>query len=142
MPDLHPIVFYTILPAGSWAGTKAPVLWLKHMLWKEVGTFQGKASLLYADLIHTGPEPNTVRGGGVWMSGGGIASDGQGSIFFGTGNGYASQLDTIPVPGRQPPSALEEAAVHMKVNDDGTLDVVDFFMPWEKKQLDGADKGE
>lgn len=88
-----------------------------------------------------GPEPNTVPGGGVWMSGGGIASDNKGSMFFATGNGYASQLSTTPVPGRQPPTALEEAAVNMKINSDGTLTVVDFFMPWEKTQLDGADKG-
>ncbi|MCJ1427052.1 hypothetical protein MMC29_004955 [Sticta canariensis] len=87
-----------------------------------------------------GPEPNTVKGGGVWMSGGGLASDDKGSMFFATGNGYASQLSTTPVPGRQPPTSLEEAAVNMKINSDGTLTVVDFFMPWEKTQLDGADK--
>ncbi|KAF2402400.1 WSC-domain-containing protein [Trichodelitschia bisporula] len=87
-----------------------------------------------------GPEPNTVKGGGVWMSGGGISYDGAGSLFFATGNGYASQLAGIPVPGRQPPSALEEAAVNAKINSDGTLSVIDFFMPWEKQQLDGADK--
>lgn len=88
-----------------------------------------------------GPEANTVKGGGVWMSGGGLASDDQGSMFFATGNGYASQLHGVSVPGHQPPSALEEAAVHMRIGDDGTLNVVDFFMPWEKTQLDGADKG-
>lgn len=87
-----------------------------------------------------GPEPNTVPGGGVWMSGGGLATDNQGSMYFSTGNGYASQLHGTPVPGRQPPTSLEEAAVNMKINDDGTLTVVDFFMPWEKEQLDGADK--
>ena len=87
------------------------------------------------------PVPNTTPGGGVWMSGGGLAYDGV-SIFFASGNGYASQLSTTPVPGRQPPSALEEAAVNMKINDDGSLNVVDFFMPFEKVQLDGADKGE
>ena len=41
---------------------------------------------------------------------------------------YASQLSTIPVPGRQPPTALEEAAVHMAINSDGSLDVIDFCM--------------
>ena len=87
-----------------------------------------------------GKEPNTVPGGGVWMSGGGLASDGKGSMYFATGNGYASQLSGTPVPGRQPPTALEEAAVNMKINDDGSLSIVDFFMPWEKVQLDGADK--
>jgi WSC domain len=81
-----------------------------------------------------------VPGAGVWMSGGGLASDGKGSMFFATGNGFASQLDNVPVSGRNPPTALEEAAVHMTINGDGTLTVVDFFMPWEKKALDGADK--
>ena len=88
-----------------------------------------------------GPEPNNVPGAGVWMSGGGIATDGKGSMYFATGNGYASQLGGTPVPGRQPPTSLEEAAVNMKLNDDGSVSVVDFFMPWEKVQLDGADKG-
>ncbi|KAJ4522840.1 hypothetical protein HRR78_000328 [Exophiala dermatitidis] len=81
-----------------------------------------------------------IPGAGVWMSGGGLATDGKGSMFFATGNGYASQLDGIPVNGRNPPTSLEEAAVHMAINEDGSLTVVDFFMPWEKTQLDGADK--
>ena len=84
---------------------------------------------------------NTVPGAGVWMSGGGLASDDQGSMFFATGNGYASQLSTVPVRGRDPPTSLEEAAVHMTINGDGSLSsVVDFFMPYEKQALDGADK--
>ncbi|KJR85010.1 uncharacterized protein SPSK_11004 [Sporothrix schenckii 1099-18] len=84
--------------------------------------------------------PNTTPGGGIWMSGGGLASDDQGSLFFGTGNGFASQLSTIPVAGRNPPTSLEEAAVHMTLNDDGSVTLVDFFMPQEKQALDGADK--
>jgi hypothetical protein len=84
--------------------------------------------------------PNTVPGAGVWMSGGGIASDGQGSMWFASGNGYASQLNGVPLSGRQPPTSLEEAAVHATIASDGSLDVVDFFMPFEKVQLDGADK--
>jgi hypothetical protein len=84
--------------------------------------------------------PNTTPGAGVWMSGGGLASDDAGSLFFASGNGYASQLSTIPVNGRNPPTSLEEAAVHMTINDDGSLSIVDFFMPWEKTQLDGADR--
>ncbi|CAK7566564.1 MAG: hypothetical protein SEPTF4163_004511 [Sporothrix epigloea] len=84
--------------------------------------------------------PNTTPGGGIWMSGGGLASDDRGSLFFGTGNGYASQLSTVPVLGRDPPTSLEEAAVHMTLNDDGSVTVVDFFMPQEKQALDGADK--
>lgn len=84
--------------------------------------------------------PNDVKGGGVWMSGGGLASDDAGSMFFATGNGYASQLSTIPVSGFQPPTSMEEAACHMTINSDGTLSLMDFFMPYEKQELDGADK--
>lgn len=86
-----------------------------------------------------GVGPQTA-GGGVWMSGGGLASNGVDSIYFSTGNGRAGQLDQSPVSGRQPPTSLEEAAVKAVVNPDGTIRPVDFFMPWEKVQLDGADK--
>ncbi|KAI8655642.1 hypothetical protein NCS55_01216900 [Fusarium keratoplasticum] len=84
--------------------------------------------------------PNTIQGAGVWMSGGGLASDNAGSMYFASGNGYASQLSTIPVNGFTPPTAMEQAAVHMSINDDGSLSVIDFFMPYEKQELDGADK--
>lgn len=91
--------------------------------------------------VTQGPDvPETTRGAGIWMSGGGLASDDAGSIWFGTGNGYASQLATIPVNGFDPPTAMEEAAVRMTQNADGTLSIVNFFMPWEKQALDGADK--
>lgn len=84
--------------------------------------------------------PSDVKGGGIWMSGGGIASDDKGSIFLATGNGYASQLADVPVKGFNPPTSLEEAALHMTINADGSLRLIDFFMPWEKRALDGADK--
>ena len=77
--------------------------------------------------------PNTTPGGG-------LTSDDAGLIFFATGNGFASQLSTIPVNGHNPPTSLEEAAVHMTINDDGSLTIIGFFMPWEKTQLDGADR--
>lgn len=86
------------------------------------------------------PVDSQTQVAGIWMSGGGLASDDKGSMFFATGNGHASQLSTIPVNGKNPPSALEEAAVHMSINPDGTLTAVDFFMPWEKPKLDGDDR--
>lgn len=79
------------------------------------------------------------EGAGIWMAGGGLAADDAGSIFFATGNGYASQLSNVPVNGREPPTALEQAVVHMSQQDDGTLEVVDFFMPWDKQRLDEGD---
>lgn len=80
------------------------------------------------------------KGGGIWMSGGGLASDNPGRMFFATGNGYASQLADDPVPGRQPPTSLEEAVVNMAINSDGSITPTDFFIPWEKRDLDGMDK--
>jgi hypothetical protein len=46
-------------------------------------------------------------------------------------------LHDEPVPGRQPPTALEEAVVNMAISETGSLTPVDFFMPWEKQDLDG-----
>ncbi|KAK7958461.1 wsc domain-containing protein [Apiospora saccharicola] len=104
-----------------------------------LGWNKDTGALVEAFAMEGGPEPNTVPGGGVWMSGGGLAYD-SGSMYFATGNGYASQLKGTPVQGRNPPTALEEAAVNAKINDDGTITPIDFFMPWEKTDLDGADK--
>jgi hypothetical protein len=107
-----------------------------------IGYHKTTGKIVEAFATEGGPEPNTVKGGGVWMSGGGLSYDGRGSMYFSTGNGYASQLKATgnSVPGRSPPSALEEAVVNAKINDDGTISVIDFFMPWDKVQLDGADK--
>ncbi|KAG0636289.1 hypothetical protein HOY80DRAFT_891585 [Tuber brumale] len=89
--------------------------------------------------------PEDKKGGGIWMSGGGLAQDSRKFHFVrlyysDSFHRYASQLSTIPVPGRQPPTALEEAAVHMAINSDGTLDVIDFCMFHSRQALDGADK--
>lgn len=107
-----------------------------------IGFNKNTGAIVEVYAMEGGPEPNTVRGGGVWMSGGGISFDNAGSMFFATGNGYAGQLPATgsPVQGRYPPTALEEAAVKATINSDGTITVMDFFMPWEKTQLDGADK--
>lgn len=107
-----------------------------------IGFHRTTGAIVEAFAMQGGPEPITVEGGGVWMSGGGLAYDGKGSMFFSTGNGYASQLpaEGRSVQGRNPPTALEEAVVNMKIADNGTINPVDFFMPWEKTQLDGADK--
>ncbi|KAJ6258332.1 hypothetical protein Dda_6372 [Drechslerella dactyloides] len=105
-----------------------------------VGWDKSSGRVVESYAMQGGPESIDVRGGGIWMSGGGISSDDRGSMWFATGNGYASQLKGSPVPGRQPPSALEEAAVHASIQGDGSVRIVDFFMPYEKEILDGADQ--
>ncbi|KAJ4985819.1 fungistatic metabolite [Stagonosporopsis vannaccii] len=107
-----------------------------------LGFHKSTGAVAEAYSMQGGLEPNTIAGGGIWMSGGGLAYDGVSSMFFSTGNGWASQLPATghPVAGPNVPTALEEAVVHMNLNSDGTISPVDFFMPWEKVQLDGADK--
>jgi hypothetical protein len=119
--------------------------WASHCVkWNFTGAVIGfhrtTGVVVEAWAMEGGPEPNTIPGAGVWMSGGGLAYDGKGSMFLASGNGYASHLSATgnSLPGRQPPTSLEEAAVNFAIGPDGKLTPVDFFMPWEKTQLDGA----
>lgn len=102
----------------------------------------GKATGALVEQLATGGAgvPNTVPGAGVWMSSSSIASDDQGSMWFASGNGHVSQLNGVPPSGCQPPTSLEEATIHATIASDGSLNVVDFLMPFEKVQLGGADK--
>ncbi|KAF8464887.1 WSC domain-containing protein [Kalaharituber pfeilii] len=104
-----------------------------------IGWNKGSGEIVAKYAMEGGHETNGI-GGGIWMSGGGLASDNPGRMFFATGNGYASQLADDPIPGRSPPTALEEAVVNMVINGDGSVTPVDFFMPWEKRDLDAMDK--
>ena len=62
---------------------------------------------------------------GIWQSGSGLMSDGQGRIFLTTGNG------TAPAPNRgdKPPLDLGDSVVRLGMQPNGTLDAVEFFSP-------------
>ena len=79
------------------------------------------------------PDP----GAGIWMSGGGLVSDGSGQILFATGNGASN--GSGPIPGKTPPSDLGEAVVRVAVQPDGSLKAVDFFSPYDAATLDQSD---
>jgi hypothetical protein len=68
------------------------------------------------------------RGNGVWMSGGGLAADSKGNIFFATGNGTWNGTtdygDSIVKLG--PPSG-------------GSFPVLDYFTPYNQSSLGGGD---
>ncbi|KUN86206.1 choice-of-anchor D domain-containing protein [Streptomyces griseoruber] len=72
---------------------------------------------------------------GIWMSGGGLVSDGPGRILFSTGNG----ISPAPGPGSRPPGQLAEAVVRIGVNSDGTMSAQDFFSPVNAPTLDQND---
>ena len=56
----------------------------------------GKLTTMWTDMSEAGGD-----GGGIWMSGGGLVSDGSGQILFATGNGTSN---TTPTPGDTPPA--------------------------------------
>ncbi|MEU6142957.1 choice-of-anchor D domain-containing protein [Streptomyces sp. NPDC047081] len=72
---------------------------------------------------------------GIWMSGGGLVSDGPGQILFSTGNG----VSPAPGPGSRPPGQLAESVVRLGVNSDGTMSAQDYFSPSNASTLDQND---
>ncbi|NUU30154.1 choice-of-anchor D domain-containing protein [Arthrobacter sp. C9C5] len=78
---------------------------------------------------------NSNAEGGIWQSGGGLVSDGSGSILFATGNGISPK----PGPGKTPPATLAESVVRLKVGSDGHLKPTDFFSPANNSKLDQDD---
>jgi Abnormal spindle-like microcephaly-assoc'd, ASPM-SPD-2-Hydin/PQQ-like domain len=73
---------------------------------------------------------------GIWQSGGGIMSDGPGSIFVASGNGVSPAAG----PGTSPPGHLAESVIHLSVDSGtGAMTARDFFSPANAPKLDAAD---
>jgi iron transport multicopper oxidase len=67
-------------------------------------------------------------GGGIWQAGGGLVSDGSGSIIVATGNGGDPGSK---IPGSNPPADLADSVVRLRAQSDGTLQATDFFAPYD-----------
>jgi hypothetical protein len=78
----------------------------------------------------------TAEGAGIWQSGAGLTSDGEGRILLSTGNGGAP---TTPALGTEPPENLGESVVQLQVQSDDSLKAVDFFAPFDAASLDTWD---
>ncbi|MCG6497923.1 PQQ-binding-like beta-propeller repeat protein [Kitasatospora sp. A2-31] len=79
------------------------------------------------------------QNGGVWMSGGGLVSDGSGRIFIATGNGAGEGSSPPKGPGDKPQGHFADSVVRLGVNSDGSLAPKDFFSPSNNRQLDHDD---
>ena len=99
-----------------------------------VNASTGAITALWAD--HEGNSAAT-SGGGIWMSGGGLASDGNGQILLSIGNALT------PNPGvydrNNPPAELSNAVVRLTVGGNGKLSLNDFFVPQNEQALDTND---
>ncbi len=78
----------------------------------------------------------TENGAGIWQSGAGLTSDGEGRILLSTGNGGAP---STPAPGTSPPTNLGESVVQLEVQPNSSLKAVDFFAPFDAASLDTWD---
>ncbi|MER5635502.1 PQQ-binding-like beta-propeller repeat protein [Kitasatospora sp. NPDC002227] len=79
------------------------------------------------------------QNGGVWMSGGGLVSDGPGRIFIATGNGAGDGSSPAKGPGSSPKGHFADSVVRLGVGSDGSLSPQDFFSPSNDRQLDHSD---
>jgi hypothetical protein len=72
--------------------------------------------------------PNGVNSG-VWMSGGGLAADAGGNIYFATGNGTWNG-----------PSDLGDSIIKLGPPSGGSFPLVDYFTPWNQATLSNNDE--
>lgn len=79
-----------------------------------------------------------VKSSHGWLSGGGLTSDDTGSIFCATNNGYKPAFSTTASKDLDPRTSMAEAAMHMTMNGNGSLSLVDFLTPYDKQGLDSA----
>jgi hypothetical protein len=94
----------------------------------------GKLTTMWTD------EANGNFGAGIWMSGGGLVSDGPGTILFTSGNGInTGSTPGGSIPGDTPPTSLGESVVRLNVQSNGSLKAVDFFAPYDAPSLDTND---
>jgi WSC domain len=78
--------------------------------------------------------------GGIWMSGMGLASDGN-RLFFVTGNGNGHENQGVPASGSSGCQTLGEAAVSMLVDPStGVVSQADYFQPYDYQNMDGGDQ--
>jgi len=84
------------------------------------------ATLAQEAVFNTSPNG---RAGGVWMSGGGIAADGLGNVYFATGNGnWNGSTD------------FGDSIVKLGPPTQGRFPVLDYFTPYNQATLDSDDE--
>ncbi len=78
-------------------------------------------------------------GGGIWMSGGALATDGS-SVWFATGNAAGNSLGNFPTFGQNVPQAVGQSVMKLSVGGNGTLRATDFFVPFDYVTSNAADQ--
>ncbi len=90
----------------------------------------GHIATLWTD--EAGTADPMARGAGIWQSGGGLVSDGNGQIVFSTSNGVPPANGIAGTVGS---TNLGQSAVRLTVQPNGTLKNTDFFSPYDADSL-------
>ncbi|GAA1986580.1 hypothetical protein [Catenulispora subtropica] len=98
-----------------------------------VDTKSASISTLWTSSMESPDNPKI--GAGIWVSGGGLMSDGDGTIIVTTGNGDPPAV----APGNLPSATLGDSVVRLRVNPDKSLTAVDFFSPANAQVLGTGD---
>ncbi|MFF2660617.1 PQQ-binding-like beta-propeller repeat protein [Kitasatospora sp. NPDC058032] len=104
-----------------------------------VGTVAGVNTSTRRLTLWSTESGSASQNGGVWMSGGGLVSDGPGRIFLATGNGAGDGASPPKGPGDRPGGHFAEAVVRLGVTADGSLAPRDFFSPTDNRAMDHGD---
>jgi hypothetical protein len=99
----------------------------------------GRQTTMWSDEADTTKSADANSGGGIWQTGGGLASDGPNQILVNIGNGAVGTSPTGVISGSSPPADLGEAVVRLVVQPDGSLKAADFFTPTDAARLDQVD---
>ncbi|MFF2350636.1 PQQ-binding-like beta-propeller repeat protein [Kitasatospora sp. NPDC058115] len=104
-----------------------------------VGTVAGVNTTTRKLTLWSTESGSASQNAGVWMSGGGLVSDGSGRIFVATGNGAGDGSSPLKGPGERPGGHFAESVVRLGVGADGTLAPKDFFSPTDNREMDHGD---
>ncbi|MCX4689806.1 PQQ-like beta-propeller repeat protein [Kitasatospora purpeofusca] len=104
-----------------------------------VGTVAGVNTSTRKLTLWSTESGSASQNAGVWMSGGGLVSDGSGRIFIATGNGAGEGSSPLKGPGEKPGGHFAESVVRLGVNSDGSLAPRDFFSPTNNREMDHGD---
>ncbi len=86
----------------------------------------GSVKTLWTD--QAGTDTPSDRGGGIWQSGGGLVTDGDGQIILSTSNGVPPASG---ITGTTSAANLGQSLVRLTVQPDGSLKNTDFFSPYD-----------